>query len=93
MERIREFVGNRLNCLPAVVEDLPVVAVHADMGPQNVTLSDEKCSEIWAVIYWEFIANAPYASLHRIIEMLFRRPAPNGFGSEYERARELRKAF
>jgi hypothetical protein len=36
-----------------------------------------------AIIDWEFVASAPYASLHRVIEMLFRKSASNGFGAEY----------
>lgn len=93
LDPIRDFVGKRLDCIPAAVEDVPVVAAHADMGPHNIIVSDETCAEIRAVIDWEFVASAPYASLHRVVEMLFRRPAPNGFGPEYERVGELREAF
>jgi hypothetical protein len=67
--------------------------MHADMGPHNIIVSSHAPPEIQAVIDWEFVASAPYASLHRIIEMLFRKPAANGFGPEYDRADELRKAF
>ncbi|RYO85642.1 hypothetical protein DL766_008813 [Monosporascus sp. MC13-8B] len=93
LDRIRDFVGNRLQNIPAIVEDIPIVAMHADLGPHNVIVSSQKHTEIRAVIDWEFVASAPYASLHRIIEMLFRKPAPNGFGPEYDRADELREAF
>jgi aminoglycoside phosphotransferase (APT) family kinase protein len=79
--------------IPAIVEDIPVVAVHSDMGPHNVILSPTTPTDIKAIIDWEFVASAPYASLHRIIEMLFRESAPNGFGAEYAHADELRDAF
>ncbi|KAF1961701.1 hypothetical protein CC80DRAFT_522437 [Byssothecium circinans] len=93
LDRIRDFVDNRLHNIPAIVEDIPIVAMHADMGPHNIIVSSETHTEIQAVIDWEFVASAPYASLHRIIEMLFRKPAPNGFGPEYEGADKLREAF
>ncbi|KAF2257130.1 hypothetical protein BU26DRAFT_546273 [Trematosphaeria pertusa] len=67
--------------------------MHVDMGPHNIIVSSETNPEIQAVIDWEFVASAPYASLHRTIEMLFHKPAPNGFGPEYEDADELREAF
>ena len=41
----------------------------------------------------EFVASASYASLYRVIEMLFRESAPNGLGAEYAHADELRDAF
>lgn len=63
------------------------------MGPHNIIVSSQTPTEIRAVIDWEFVASAPYASLHRIIEMLFRKHALNGFGPEYDRADELREAF
>lgn len=79
--------------IPAIVEDVPVVAVHSDMGPHNIILSPDEPTDIAAIIDWEFVASAPYASLHRVMEMLFRQPAGNGFGPEYTRADELRNAF
>jgi aminoglycoside phosphotransferase (APT) family kinase protein len=79
--------------IPAIVEDIPVVAIHSDMGPHNVILSPSRPTDIMAIIDWEFVASAPYASLHRVIEMLFRRSASNGFGAEYPHADELRDAF
>jgi hypothetical protein len=93
LDRIRDFVDNRLHNIPAIVEDIPIVAMHADMGPHNVIASSQRYTEIRTVIDWEFVASAPYASLHRIIEMLFRKPAPNEFGPEYDCADELREAF
>lgn len=71
----------------------PVVAVHSDMGPHNVILSPTTQSKTNAIIEWEFAAGAPYASLHRAIEMLLRESAPKGFGAEYAHADELRDAF
>ncbi|ROW05925.1 hypothetical protein VPNG_08000 [Cytospora leucostoma] len=94
MARIRDFVSNRMHEMPAIVEDVPIVAMHADMGLHNVIVSEQSPhTEMLAVIDWEFTASAPYASLHRMFEMLFRRPSPNGFGAEYDRAGELREAF
>ena len=63
------------------------------MGPHNVILSPTTPTDIKAIIDWELVARAPYASLHRITEMLFRVSAPNGFGAEPAHADELRGAF
>ncbi|KAL7911900.1 hypothetical protein GGI35DRAFT_301507 [Trichoderma velutinum] len=93
LHRIRDFVDTRLHEIPDIVETVPIVAMHADMGPHNIIVSNQTPTEIQAIIDWEFLASAPYASLYRIIEMLFRENAPNGFGPEYERADELREAF
>lgn len=46
-----------------------------------------------AIIDWEFVASASYASVHLVIEMLFREPACNEFGAEYTHTNELRDAF
>lgn len=70
-----------------------MVAVHSDMRPHNVILSPTTPTDIKAIIDWEFVASGPYALLHRVIEMLFRESAPNGFGAEYAHAEELRDAF
>ena len=67
--------------------------MHADIGLHNIILSSETSTEIRAIIDWEFIASAPYASLYRGIEMLFRKSALNQFGPEYNRANKLREAF
>ncbi len=94
LDRIEAFVNTRLDTsIPSIVEDIPVVVIHADMGPHNVIVSEQTPTEIRAIIDWEFVSSAPYASLHRIIEMFFRRSAPNGFGTEYDGAAELRAAF
>lgn len=93
LHRIREFVNTRLQEIPAIVEKIPIVAMHTDMGPHNIIVSSEKPTEIQAIIDWEFLASAPYASQYRTIEMFFRENALNQFGPEYERADELREAF
>lgn len=93
MERIKDFVDNRMHNIPAIVENIPIVAMHADMGPHNIIVSSQTHTEIRAVIDWEFVSSGPYASLRRLIEMLFRKPALNWFGLEYDRADELREAF
>ncbi|KAL9609306.1 MAG: hypothetical protein Q9167_005910 [Letrouitia subvulpina] len=93
LDRIRKFVDSRLCDIPAIVEDVPIVAVHADMGLHNIIVSNQTPTEIRAIIDWEFVASAPYASMYRIIEMLFRKPAENGFGPEFDYADELREAF
>lgn len=95
LERIRDFINNRMdtNVIPFIVEHTPVVAIHSDMGPHNIIVSDHSPVNIQAIIDWEFVASAPFASQYRIIEMLFRQPAANGFGPEYEGAAELREAF
>ncbi|KAJ4855033.1 phosphotransferase enzyme family domain-containing protein [Trichoderma breve] len=93
LHRIRDFVNTRLHEIPAVVETVPIVGMHADMGPHNIIVSNQTPTEIQAIIDWEFLESAPYASLCREMEMFFRELAPNGFGPEYERADELREAF
>lgn len=93
LQRVTAFVECGMKNISAIIEDVSVVAIHSDMGPHNVIVSPTTHTDIMAIIDWEFVASAPYASLHRIIEMLFREPASNGFGSEYEYADELRDAF
>ncbi|KAM5441253.1 hypothetical protein MferCBS31731_003682 [Microsporum ferrugineum] len=93
LERIRDFVKNCMRKIPAIVEEIPIVAMRSDMGPHNIIVSSHTHIDIEAVIDWEFVASAPFASLYRIIEMFFRKPAENGFGSEYDRASELREVF
>ena len=75
------------------MEDTPVVAIYADMGPHSVIVSEQTPSEIQAIIDWEFVSSAPYASLYRITKMLFRKPADNGFGAEFDGANKFRVAF
>lgn len=91
--RIEEFIDRHEYDIPAVVEEIPIVAIHADMGLHNVILSSQTSTEIRAIIDWEFVASTPYASLYRIIEMLFRQSADNQFGPEFDHANELREAF
>jgi hypothetical protein len=80
--------------IPAIVETMPIVATHSDMGLHNIIVSATTTpTNIAAIIDWEFVASAPYASLYRSIGMLFRKPAANGFGHEYDHADELREAF
>ncbi|KAM5473641.1 hypothetical protein MauCBS54593_002438 [Microsporum audouinii] len=93
LERIGDFVKNCMHKIPAIVEDIPIVAMHSDMGPHNIIVSSHTHIDIEAVIDWEFVASAPFASLYRIIEMFFRKPAENGFGPEYDHASELREVF
>lgn len=66
---------------------------HYNMGPHNVIVSVTAPTDIKAIIDWEFVASAPYASLHSIIEMVFGEYAPDGFGAEYAHADELGDAF
>ncbi|KAL9016622.1 MAG: hypothetical protein Q9185_006034 [Variospora sp. 1 TL-2023] len=91
--RIKGFIDQHLDDIPLVVEDIPIVAMHTDMGLHNIIISSETPTEIRAIIDWEFVASAPYASLHSMIENLFREQAPNQFGPEFDRADELRDAF
>ncbi|KAI4136669.1 MAG: hypothetical protein L6R39_007672 [Caloplaca ligustica] len=92
-DRIEAFIHQHLDDIPLVVEDIPIVAMHTDMGLHNIILSSETLTEIRAIIDWEFVASAPYASLHPMIERLFRKRAANLFGPEFDRADELRDAF
>lgn len=93
LEPIRNFVNTRISNIPAIVEKVPIVAMHSDMGPHNIIVSSDTRIDIESIIDWEFVASAPFASLYRVIEMLFRESAANGFGPEYDCANELRLAF
>ena len=90
---VRDFVESGMSHIPTVVEEIPVVFCHSDMGLHNVIVSARDPSEIVAIIDWEFCASSPYACLEPMIERLFREPAANGFGREYPSAKELREAF
>jgi hypothetical protein len=78
LQRVTDFVEGGMHNIPAIVEDVPVVAIHSDMGPHNVILSPTTPTDTMAIIDWEFVASALYASLHRIIKMLFREPGVTG---------------
>jgi hypothetical protein len=93
LQPVRDFVGSGMPHIPTVVEEIPVVFCHSDMGLHNVIVSASNPSEIVAIIDWEFCAGSPYACLEPMIERLFREPAANGFGREYPSAKELREAF
>ncbi|KAL6919058.1 hypothetical protein FSST1_003084 [Fusarium sambucinum] len=93
LTRIRNFVSNSLHNIPHIVEQIPVVLSHSDMGPHNIIVSSEDNTDIKAIIDWEFVTSAPVASSHHILEMFFRQNTPNGFGQEYPRSDELRQAF
>lgn len=44
------FVDTCMHKIPAAVEDVPVVAMHADMGLHNIIVSSQAQTEIQAVI-------------------------------------------
>lgn len=90
---IKASVASHLDRIPQTVEDCPIVAIHVDMGLHNVLVSPDDRSEILAIIDWEFCASAPFLAAYECIEMFFRHGAPNGYGSEYPRADELRASF
>ena len=93
MYRIQTFMDNRLDQIPETVEDCPIVAMHIDMGLDNIIVSAEDHTQINAVIDWELCVSAPFVAADYCLEMLFRYGAPNGFGTEYAQADELRSAF
>ena len=93
LQPVRDFVESGMPHIPTVVEEIPVVFSHSDMGLHNIIVSASDPSEIVAIIDWEFCASSPYACLESMIERLFREPAANGFGREYPGAKELREAF
>ncbi|KAL7946119.1 hypothetical protein V8C42DRAFT_322540 [Trichoderma barbatum] len=47
---INDFVNNHLDDIPAIVESIPIVAMHADMGPRNVTVSNQGPTDIEAIV-------------------------------------------
>jgi Phosphotransferase enzyme family len=93
LQRVRDFVAFEMSNIPDVVENIPIVPVHSDMGLHNIIVSETNHTDIMAVIDWEFCASAPYATNAPVIEPLFRRWSPNGQGEEYPHADELRTAF
>jgi hypothetical protein len=93
LERVTAFVETGMFNIPPVVELIPVVFLHSDMGLHNIIVSEIDGTDLRAIIDWEFCASAPYACIHPVIESLFRKRAANGFGPEYPHADELRRAF
>lgn len=93
LSRIQTFVNNCMHKIPAIVEEVPIVAMHTDMGLHNIIVSAEQPTEIQAIIDWEFLASAPYATIDGLLELLFRRFSENRFGKEYDHADQLREAF
>jgi hypothetical protein len=93
LERVTKFVEAGMYNIPTAVEQIPIVPIHSDMGLHNVIVSGTNPTEIMAIIDWEFCACAPYATAEPLIEGLFRKWSPNGFGIEFPRADELRSAF
>ena len=87
------FVDAGIHSIPAVVEEVPIVVLHQDMGLHNIILSSDDPTTVKAIIDWEFCASAPYPSIHPVIERFFRMKAMNGFGTEYPHAEELRRTF
>ena len=93
LKRITDFVETGMLNIPSVVEQIPIVPVHSDMGLYNIIVSGTNPTEIMAIIDWEFCASAPYAVVDALIEELFREWSPNGFGREFPHGDVLRKAF
>ncbi|VUC31935.1 unnamed protein product [Clonostachys rosea] len=93
LERIGNFVRTRLHKISPIVEDVPIVVLHSNMGPHNIIVSSDEPTTFKAIIGWAFVASEPFLAVHRTVEAYFRRPALNGFGPEYDRADELREAF
>ena len=93
LKRVTDFVETGMLNIPGAVEQIPIVPIHSDMGLYNVIVSGTNSTEIMAIIDWEFCASAPYAVVDTLVEELFRKWSPNGFGVEFPYATELRKAF
>jgi len=96
LSRVKASVEAGMHNIPEIVEQIPVVAQHCDLGPHNVIIKPTDVpthSEIAAVIDWEFVASTPFMSASRSIDLLFREFAQNDFGPEFPRADELRQAF
>jgi len=87
------FVDAGIHNIPAVVEEVPIVVLHQDMGLHNIILSSDDPTTVKAIIDWEFCASAPYPSIYSVIERFFRMKAMNGFGTEYPHAEELVEPF
>jgi Ser/Thr protein kinase RdoA (MazF antagonist) len=90
---ITDFVETGMLDIPEVVEQIPIVPIHSDMGLHNIIVSSVKPTQIMAIIDWEFCASVPYVCVDTIVERLFRKWSPNDFGEEYPQADELRSAF
>ncbi|KAK7413686.1 hypothetical protein QQX98_007468 [Neonectria punicea] len=76
LPQIESFVEKKLYTIPSVVDQVPIVLQHTDMGLHNMILSDDDPAKLRAVIDWEFTYLAPFpTALPRLIEPLFRRDA------------------
>ncbi|CAH0046453.1 unnamed protein product [Clonostachys solani] len=93
LKRIGNFVRTRLHKISPIVENVPIVVLHSNMGPHNIIVSSDEPTTFRAIIGWTFVASEPFLAVHRSVEAYFREPALNGFGPEYDRADELRDAF
>jgi len=93
LQPLKSFVESGMPNIPSIVEQVPVVLAHSDMGIHNVIVSAKDPTEIRAIIDWEFVATYPFVWLEHLFENLFRPSSVNGKGPEYPGAAELRKAF
>ncbi|CAG9946355.1 unnamed protein product [Clonostachys rosea f. rosea IK726] len=93
VKRIGNFVRTRLHKISPIVEDVPIVVLHSNMGPHNIIVSSDEPTTFKAIIGWTCVASEPFLAVNRTVEAYFREPALNGFGPEYDRANELREAF
>ena len=71
--------------IPEIVNDIPNVVTHLELGPHNIIVDKEESFEIKAIIGWEAVASVPFgASNWQIEKWFFKNQAV---------AWDLRKAF
>ncbi|KAL8878194.1 MAG: hypothetical protein Q9198_003948 [Flavoplaca austrocitrina] len=83
-DRIQALVDQHLDDIPLVVEDIPVVAMHTDMGLHNIIVSSETSTE----------SRASSICLPSFNDREAIPPSADDlFGPELDRADELPNAF
>lgn len=83
---IGAFLAPKLDsCIPRIVDDVPVVLVHADMGPHNLILAESDPTAVQAVIDWELVGSAPVATQFALLETVFPPAGAEPLGSTVRR--------
>lgn len=89
---VRKLVKAGLN-IPPVVEDVPCVVSHADLGLHNIILSPNASRDLESVIDWELVYCLPFAAfVPKFIEPLFWKDY-EGKQQFFDGSEKLRDAF
>jgi hypothetical protein len=93
LQPLHDFVESGMPNIPPIVDQVPVVLAHSDMGLHNVIVSAKDPTELLAIIDWEFVATYPFVWLEHLFENLFRPRSVNQKMPEYPGEDQLREAF